>query len=151
VKNFTEFTLPTTAILLAICLTLVSSESLGQSQLILVATGSTMLQPLYVLWGDEYQKVHPGTQLHYLPVGTSESATRILSGVGDLGGGDAPLPEQQLKEATNATMELPTVLVALRSFTICRAARRIFTSQGRCLRISTLEKRLRGATERLPS
>ena len=115
-KNFTEFTLPTTAILLAICLTLVSSESLGQSQLILVATGSTMLQPLYALWGDEYQKVHPATQLHYLPVGTSESATRILSGVGDLGGGDAPLPEQQLKEATNATMELPTVLVGIAVF-----------------------------------
>jgi phosphate transport system substrate-binding protein len=116
VKHFTEFTLPTTAILLAICLTFVSSESPGQTQLILVATGSTMLQPLYELWGNEYQKVHPGTQVHYLPVGTSESANRILSGSGDLGGGDAPIPEQQLKEATNAAVELPTVLVGIAVF-----------------------------------
>ena len=115
-KNFTEFTLPTTAILLALSLTFLSPSGLGQTQLVLVATGSTMLQPLYVLWANEYQKVHPGTQLHYLPVGTSESANRILSGVGDLGGGDAPIPEQQLKEATHATMELPTVLVGIAVF-----------------------------------
>jgi phosphate transport system substrate-binding protein len=117
VKNFTAFTLTTTAILLAICLTFVSAAGLGQSTpLILVATGSTMLQPLYVLWGDEYQKAHPATQVHYLPVGTSESANRILSGTGDLGGGDAPIPEQQLKDATNAAMELPTVLVGIAVF-----------------------------------
>src|ERR1700688_811180 len=117
VKKFTEISVTTTAILLAVCLTLVSSEGLGQTTpLILVATGSTMLQSLYVLWGDEYQKVHPETQVHYLPVGTSESATRILSGAGDLGGGDAPIPEQQLKEATNAIVELPTVLVGIAVF-----------------------------------
>src|ERR1700736_670778 len=114
-KDRTHCSLPA-ALLLALALTFVSSEGLGQTQLILVATGSTMLQPLYVLWGDEYQKVHPGTQLHYLPVGTSESANRILSGAGDLGGGDAPIPEQQLKEATNPAMELPTVLVGIAVF-----------------------------------
>jgi phosphate transport system substrate-binding protein len=116
VKNCSEFILPATAILLAITLIFLSPDGLGQTQLILVATGSTMLQPLYVLWGDEYQKVHPGTQLHYLPVGTSESANRILSGVGDLGGGDAPIPEHRLKEAKHAAVELPTVLVGIAVF-----------------------------------
>jgi len=116
VKNCAEFTLPATAILLAISLTFLSPGGLGQTQLILVTTGSTMPESLYVLWGNEYQKVHADTQLHYLPVGTSESANRILSGAGDLGGGDAPIPEQQLKEATNAVMELPTVLVGIAVF-----------------------------------
>jgi phosphate transport system substrate-binding protein len=116
VKNWIEFTLSATASLLAISLIFLSPDGLGQTQLILVATGSTMLEPLYVLWGNEYQKVQPGTQLHYLPVGTSESANRILSGAGDLGGGDAPIPEQQLKGATNAVMELPTVLVGIAVF-----------------------------------
>ena len=115
-KNCAEFTLPATAILLAISLTFLSPGGLGQTQLILVTTGSTMPESLYVLWGNEYQKVHADTQLHYLPVGTSESANRILSGAGDLGGGDAPIPEQQLKEATNAVMELPTVLVGIAVF-----------------------------------
>jgi phosphate transport system substrate-binding protein len=115
-KNCTQISLPARAVLLALSLTFLSPDGLGQSQLILVATGSTMLQPLYVLWGDEYQKLHPGTQLHYLPVGTSESANRILSGAGDLGGGDAPIPEQQLKAAKHPAMELPTVLVGIAVF-----------------------------------
>ena len=115
-KNCSQSNLSATALLLALALTFLSPDGLGQTQLILVATGSTMLQPLYVLWGEEYQKLHPSTQLHYLPVGTSESANRILSGAGDFGGGDAPIPEQQLKEATHPVMELPTVLVGIAVF-----------------------------------
>src|SRR5205814_10236127 len=84
--------------------------------MVLVTTGSTMPQPLYVLWGDEYHKLHPETQLRYLAVGTSESAKNVLSGAGDLGGGDAPIPEKQLKEAAYAAVELPTVLVGIAVF-----------------------------------
>ena len=113
-KNCAEFAFSLTAILLAISLTILSPDGLGQAQMVLVATGSTMPEPLYVLWADEYHKLHPETQLHYLAVGTSESANRILSGAGgDLGGGDAPIPEKQLKEATHAAVELPTVLVGI--------------------------------------
>src|SRR3982074_1168275 len=75
-----------------------------------------MPQALYVLWGDEYHKLHPETQLRYLAVGTSESAKSVLSGAGDLGGGDAPIPEKQLKEAAYAAVELPTVLVGIAVF-----------------------------------
>jgi phosphate transport system substrate-binding protein len=60
--------------------------------------------------------LHPQTQVRYLPVGTSESAKGILSGAGDLGGGDAPIPEQQLKKAAQSTLELPTVLVGIAIF-----------------------------------
>src|SRR5258708_27893938 len=76
-----------------------------------------MPEPLYVLWGDEYHKLHPETQLRYLAVGTAESANRVLSGTGgDLGGGDAPIPESQLKTAAHAAVELPTVLVGIAVF-----------------------------------
>ena len=104
------------AILLAISLTIFPADSLAQTQMVLVTTGSTMPEPLYVLWGDEYHKLHPETQLRYLPVGTSESAKNVLSGVGDLGGGDAPIPEKQLKEAAYAAVELPTILVGIAVF-----------------------------------
>jgi len=63
-----------TASLLAISLTILSTQGRAQTQMVLVTTGSTMPEPLYVLWGDEYHKLHTETQLRYLPVGTSESA-----------------------------------------------------------------------------
>src|ERR1700739_2576198 len=82
----------------AIFFAILPADTLAQSQMVLVTTGSTMPEPLYVLWADEYHKAHSDTQVRYLPVGTSESARNVLSGAGDLGGGDAPIPEKQLKE-----------------------------------------------------
>jgi phosphate transport system substrate-binding protein len=116
-KNRAEFALCLTALLLAISLTILSADGFAQTQMVLVATGSTMPEALYVLWGDEYHKLHPETQVRYLAVGTSESANRILSGTGgDLGGGDAPIPEKQLEKAAHAVVELPTVLVGIAVF-----------------------------------
>jgi phosphate transport system substrate-binding protein len=116
-KNCAQFGFALTAILLAISLTTLSPDGLAQTQMVLVTTGSTMPEPLYVLWGDAYHKSHPETQLRYLAVGTSESANRVLSGTGgDLGGGDAPIPENQLKKAAHAAVELPTVLVGIAIF-----------------------------------
>jgi phosphate transport system substrate-binding protein len=108
--------LPLTAMLLAVSFTIFSADGLAQTQMVLVTTGSTMPEPLYVLWGDEYHKLHSETQVRYLPVGTSESAKNILSGTGDLGGGDAPIPEKQLKEAAYGAVELPTILVGIAVF-----------------------------------
>jgi len=105
-----------TSILLAISLTILSADALAQTQMVLVTTGSTMPEQLYVLWADEYHKLHSDTQLRYLPVGTSESAKDVLSGAGDLGGGDAPIPEKQMKEAAYAAVELPTTLVGIAIF-----------------------------------
>src|SRR5207244_11810808 len=58
-KNCAEFVLSLTAILLAISSAILSADGLAQTQMVLVTTGSTMPQPLYVLWGDEYHKLHP--------------------------------------------------------------------------------------------
>jgi phosphate transport system substrate-binding protein len=115
-KNRSEFALSLAALLLAACLTILSPDGLAQTQMVLVTTGSTMLEPLYVLWGDEYHKLHPETQFRYLPVGTSESAHRVLTGAGDLGGGDAPIPEEQMSGAAHPAVELPTVLVGIAVF-----------------------------------
>src|SRR5216684_3986407 len=77
-KNCTEFGLSLTAILLTISLAILSPDGLAQTQMVLVTTGSTMPEPLYVLWGDEYHKVHPETQVRYLAVCISESANPDL-------------------------------------------------------------------------
>jgi len=61
-----------TASLLAISLTILSTQGRAQTQMVLVTTGSTMPEPLYVLWGDEYHKLHAETQLRYLPWGPAK-------------------------------------------------------------------------------
>jgi phosphate transport system substrate-binding protein len=85
----------------------------AQAPITLVATGSSLPEPLYVAWGDEYHKLHPSIQLRYLPEGTGNSGQKILSGVGDMGGGDAPIPDKQLKDASVPIFQLPSVLIGI--------------------------------------
>jgi phosphate transport system substrate-binding protein len=85
----------------------------GQESTVLVVTGSSMPEALYLQWNDEYHKQQPGVQLRYLPEGSGAGATRVLTGAGDFAGGDAPIPEKDLKGATTKVLELPTVLIGI--------------------------------------
>jgi phosphate transport system substrate-binding protein len=85
----------------------------GQAATVLVVTGSSMPEPLYLLWNDEYHKQQPQVQVRYLPEGSGAGATRVLNGTGDFGGGDAPIPEKELKGASAKIVELPTVLIGI--------------------------------------
>lgn len=102
---------------LALCFVLITFVSVdpgdAQSEITLVATGSSLPEPLYRAWGDEYHKQHPNVQLRYLPEGTAESGRKILAGIGDIGGGDAPNPEKELKSAAVPILELPSVLIGI--------------------------------------
>jgi phosphate transport system substrate-binding protein len=85
----------------------------GQGSTVLVVTGSSMPEPLYVLWNDEYHKQHSSVQVRYLPEGSGAGASRVLTGAGDFAGGDAPIPEKELKAAPIKVIELPTVLIGI--------------------------------------
>ncbi|MHB8610719.1 MAG: phosphate ABC transporter substrate-binding protein PstS [Candidatus Acidiferrales bacterium] len=85
----------------------------GQDSTVLVVTGSSMPEPLYLLWNDEYHKLQPNVKLRYLPEGSGAGAIRVLTGTGDFAGGDAPIPETELKAATSKVVELPTVLIGI--------------------------------------
>jgi phosphate transport system substrate-binding protein len=85
----------------------------GQDSTVLVVTGSSMPEPLYLLWNDEYHKQQPTVKVRYLPEGSGAGASRVLTGTGDFAGGDAPIPEKELKGATNKVFELPTVLIGI--------------------------------------
>ena len=113
VMKSSHFLTSSLASLIATLLALFPSGSGGQSSIMLVATGSSLPEPLYLSWADEYHKQHPEIQFRYLPEGTEESANRILSGTGDLGGGDAPMPEKELKAAAHPIVELPAVLIGI--------------------------------------
>lgn len=92
---------------------LLSVAARGQESVVLVQTGSSMPEPLYKSWIDAYHKETTSTEIRYMPVGTAESARNILAGSGDLGGGDAPIPEAQLRAAGKTILELPTVLIGI--------------------------------------
>jgi phosphate transport system substrate-binding protein len=85
----------------------------AQASIALVATGSSLPEPLYVAWGDKYHETHPAVQLRYLPEGTANSGLKIVSAVGDLGGGDAPIPDKELKDAAGPILQLPSVLIGI--------------------------------------
>ena len=85
----------------------------GQGSTVLVVTGSSMPEPLYALWNDEYHKQQPTVQVRYLPEGSGAGASRVVNGEGDFAGGDAPIPEKDLKAATSKVVELPTVLIGI--------------------------------------
>ncbi|HEX8764948.1 MAG TPA: phosphate ABC transporter substrate-binding protein PstS [Candidatus Acidoferrum sp.] len=85
----------------------------SQENVVLVQTGSSMPEPLYKSWIDAYHKETASMQIRYMPVGSAESARNILAGSGDLGGGDAPIPDSQLRAANKAILELPAVLIGI--------------------------------------
>ena len=84
-----------------------------QDKIVLVETGSSMPEPPYKEWNDEFHKQRPSTEIRYMATGTGESARNILAGSGDFGGGDAPIPEYQLRAAGQSILELPAVLIGI--------------------------------------
>jgi phosphate transport system substrate-binding protein len=95
------------------CLLLLPAAVRGQEKIVLVETGSSMPEPLYKNWIDEFHKQQPSTDIRYMATGTGESARNVLAGSGDLGGGDAPIPEAQLHAEGKSILELPTVLIGI--------------------------------------
>lgn len=79
----------------------------------LVETGSSMPEPLYKNWIEAYHKQQASTEIRYMAVGTAESARNVIAGSGDFGGGDAPIPEAQLRAAQKPVLELPSVLIGI--------------------------------------
>jgi phosphate transport system substrate-binding protein len=95
------------------CIVLLPGGARGQERIVLVETGSSMPEPLYKNWIDAYHKQQSSTEIRYMAVGTAESARNIVAGSGDFGGGDAPIPEAQLRAAQQTILELPSVLIGI--------------------------------------
>ena len=79
----------------------------------LVGVGSSLPEPLYNIWGDEFMKQNSHTHFRYLVQGTGGGMRSILNGSGDFGAGDAPIPEQDLKASPVHILELPSILIGI--------------------------------------
>jgi phosphate transport system substrate-binding protein len=85
----------------------------AQDSTTLVVTGSSMPEPLYQIWNDTYHQQVSAVQIRYLPGGTADSVRNVLAGTGDFGGGDAPIPEKELRSSGHDILELPTILIGI--------------------------------------
>jgi phosphate transport system substrate-binding protein len=102
-------------LLLALALLLVvglcQPSGWAQEAVVLVGSGSSVPAPLYTKWAEEYNKRNSGTQMRYLPIGTSEGIKQISHGSGDFGAGEVPLTTKEREEGN--LMELPVVIIGI--------------------------------------
>jgi len=76
-----------------------SSSGGGSSSKNLVGAGSTLVAPLVSVWQPEYLK-ETGVAVAYSAIGSGGGIAQITARTVDFGASDAPLTEDQLKEAT---------------------------------------------------
>jgi phosphate transport system substrate-binding protein len=63
---------------------------------ILVGVGSTVPQPLYNSWAENFNRVDSKVQVKYLGLGTSEGIAQVAKGNGDFGAGEVRLSTAEL-------------------------------------------------------
>src|ERR1700691_5354573 len=97
----------------AFCMLILVASGVAQDAISLAGSGSNLVAPLYSAWTSEFAKQHPGVQVTYLPVGTSQSIKTILAGSGDFGGGEIPLSSAQKHDGERPLTQFPTILVAI--------------------------------------
>jgi phosphate ABC transporter phosphate-binding protein len=96
--------------LLAIPLAACGSSSSSSNSKQLIGAGSTLVAPLISQWQPEYDK-EAGVTVAYSAIGSGGGITQITARTVDFGASDAPLTEDQFKEA-NGVVQIPWALAA---------------------------------------
>ena len=76
-----------TPLQVAVFVVMVATQVIAQEKISLVGSGSNLAVSLYSEWTTKFEKQHPGMQVRYLGLGTSQSLKEIREGTGDFGGG----------------------------------------------------------------
>jgi phosphate transport system substrate-binding protein len=80
---------------------------------LLNAAGATFPYPIYSLWFDEYNKLHPNIQINYASIGSGGGIQQMKAGTVDFGASDMPLNDQLLSTFSYKIIQFPTVLGAV--------------------------------------
>ncbi len=75
--------------------------------------GSTFISPLMSRWSTEYQSVTPGVDIDYQPIGSHEGVFQLRDETLDFAATDAPLTDDQLKDAKAPVVHIPLALGAV--------------------------------------
>lgn len=92
-------------------LALASTFSFSQTQI--NAAGATFPNPIYSKWFSEYHKARPDIQINYQPIGSGGGIRQLLAGTVDFGASDGPMTDEQLAQAKQKILHIPTVLGAV--------------------------------------
>ena len=79
----------------------------------LVGVGGTFPLAIYQQWIEQYGRSHPGVQLRYVPLGSTEGIHQASDGNCDFGGSDAPPTDEELAKVPNKLLVLPSVVVGI--------------------------------------
>ncbi len=75
--------------------------------------GATFPNPIYQKWFSEYQKAHNSVEINYQSVGSGAGIRQLTAGTVDFGASDGPMTDQQLVDAGQKVLHIPTVLGAV--------------------------------------
>ena len=90
---------------LVLCIT-ASAQSLN-------GAGATFPNPIYQKWFTEYSSAHKGVQINYQSLGSGAGIRLWISGSVDFGASDGPMTDEQLAQAHQKVLHIPTVLGAV--------------------------------------
>src|SRR5262252_9112564 len=101
-----------TSIVVSILLALAIAVAAQPGTILLNAAGATFPYPIYSKWFDVYHQKDPNVQINYQSIGSGGGIRQLLAGTVDFGASDAPMTDEQLKEAKTQILHFPTVLGA---------------------------------------
>jgi phosphate transport system substrate-binding protein len=75
--------------------------------------GATFPFPLYSKWIDEYQRDNPDVRINYQSIGSGGGVRQVLARTVDFGATDAPMSEDESRQAAGRLVHVPTAIGAV--------------------------------------
>ena len=75
--------------------------------------GATFPYPLYSKWIAEYNKQFPNIRINYQSIGSGGGIRQIIAGTVDFGATDAPMKDDEAKQAPGKLFHIPTTIGAV--------------------------------------
>jgi phosphate transport system substrate-binding protein len=75
--------------------------------------GATFPYPLYSKWISEYNKQFPNIKINYQSIGSGGGIRQVVAGTVDFGATDAPMKEDEAKQASGKILHIPTTIGAV--------------------------------------
>ncbi len=81
--------------------------------IMLNGAGATFPYPLYSKWIAEYNKQFPNVRINYQSIGSGGGIRQIIAGTVDFGATDAPMKEDEAKQAPGKLFHIPATIGAV--------------------------------------
>lgn len=75
--------------------------------------GATFPYPLYSKWIAEYNKQFPNVRINYQSIGSGGGIRQVVAGTVDFGATDAPMKDDEAKQAPGKLLHIPTTIGAV--------------------------------------